>query len=287
MGGFFRGVVWAMALIGFGWLIGSIMPAPTAVTHPIVERLPGVAARLGVDDLTVERLIALMPEQDFARLRREASALAARAGEAIVVEHDEENLERVLAALPSPVRTAAAPPPQNGAAAFETSLHLCPGMTVSNAPAANADREVVGYANLVAVEGVQLAANPTRGACLSSAFGPRGRGRHNGVDYHARDGGPILAAADGVVREAVYRNDYGNMLLIDHGDGVFTRYAHLSSFAEGVVVGAEVQSGQQIGLMGNTAAYAIPIHLHYEILTGDYATPRGSFGLTPRSPFAR
>ena len=76
------------------------------------------------------------------------------------------------------------------------------------------------------------------------------------------------------------------MLLIAHGEGVFTRYAHLSSFAPGVVAGARVASGQQIGLMGNTASYAIPIHLHYEILTGDYDTPSASFGLTPVSPFA-
>jgi murein DD-endopeptidase MepM/ murein hydrolase activator NlpD len=44
--------------------------------------------------------------------------------------------------------------------------------------------------------------------------------------------------------------------------------------------------GQQIGLMGNSAAYSIPIHLHYEVLLGDYDTPRQSFGLEPRSPFS-
>ncbi|HVK80976.1 MAG TPA: M23 family metallopeptidase, partial [Verrucomicrobiae bacterium] len=128
--------------------------------------------------------------------------------------------------------------------------------------------------------------NPTRNACLSSAFGPRGSGQHNGVDYYSTNGGPILAAADGEIIEAKYRDDYGNMLLIDHGNGVYTRYAHLSSFAEGVVPGARVTAGQQIGLMGNTASYAIPIHLHYEVLAGDYNNPRASFGLTPRSPFS-
>jgi murein DD-endopeptidase MepM/ murein hydrolase activator NlpD len=158
-------------------------------------------------------------------------------------------------------------------------------MTVSNAPPADAQRHVVNYKPRINVNGVALATNPTHGACLSSAFGPRGRGRHNGVDYHAADGGPILAAGDGVVREAKYRDDYGNMLLIDHGNGVFTRYAHLSSFAAGIVEGAHVEAGQQLGLMGNTASYAIPIHLHYEVLTGDYDTPRASFGLTPNSPF--
>ncbi len=285
MAGFVRGVLWGLALIALGWVGGSLAPAPAAVTQPIADRLPGIAARVGIDDLTVERLSAMMSEQDLTRLRREASVIAARAGEAIVVERDDENLALVLASLPNAPQATS--PAGAGDASFETALSLCPGMTVSNAPAADAQRQVTGYVNLIEVDGVRLAANPTRGACLSSSFGPRGSGRHNGVDYHARDGGPILAAANGIVREAVYRNDYGNMLLIDHGSGVFTRYAHLSSFAEGVVVGAEVQAGQQIGLMGNTAAYAIPVHLHYEILTGNYDTPRASFGLTPRSPFVR
>jgi murein DD-endopeptidase MepM/ murein hydrolase activator NlpD len=285
MAGFVRGILLGWLLIGAGWIVGSIIPAPRVITQPIAERIPNVAARFGIEDITVERLSTLMSEQELTSLRREASALAARAGEAIVVERDDENLALVMASLPAASQPAATPLTA-GESAFESALSICPSMTVSNAPPSNAQRQVTGYASVIDVNGVRLAANPTRGACLSSAFGPRGRGRHNGVDYHARDGGPILAAGDGVVREAVYRNDYGNMLLIDHGAGVFTRYAHLSSFGDGVVVGANVQAGQQIGLMGNTASYQIPIHLHYEILTGVYDTPRASFGLTPRSPFS-
>jgi len=106
------------------------------------------------------------------------------------------------------------------------------------------------------------------------------------LDYYSATGGPISAAADGVVIERVYRNDYGNMLLIDHGNGVYTRYAHLASFGEGVEIGASVSAGQKIGMMGNTAGYRVPVHLHYEVLLGDYNTPRGSFGLEARSPFA-
>ncbi len=282
MAGFVRGVVWGLMLIGAGWLGGSIAPAPASITTPIAERVPGVAARFGIEDLTVERLRTLMSDEELIVLRHQMSAVAARAGEAIVVERDDENLARVLATLPADAVAGA--PDDVGEDPFEPTLSLCPGMTVSNAPAANAQRQVTGYVNIIDVDGVRLAANPTRGACLSSSFGPRGRGRHNGVDYHAGGGGPILAAGDGVVREALYRNDYGNMLLIDHGGGVFTRYAHLSSFADGIAEGANVRAGQQIGLMGNTASYPIPIHLHYEILTGDYETQRASFGLTPRSP---
>jgi murein DD-endopeptidase MepM/ murein hydrolase activator NlpD len=116
-------------------------------------------------------------------------------------------------------------------------------------------------------------------------MGARSGGMHKGIDYYSPTGGVVSAAADGVVIERKYRDDYGNMLLIDHGHGVYTRYAHLSSFADGIVEGSHVRAGQQIGLMGNTASYQIPIHLHYELLLGDYNNPRASFGLTPHSPF--
>jgi murein DD-endopeptidase MepM/ murein hydrolase activator NlpD len=171
-------------------------------------------------------------------------------------------------------------------ATFEADLSLCPGMRVSNAPPADENNLVQDYASVVNVNGVALAANPTRGACLSSGVGQRNGRNHNGVDYYARTGGPVLAGADGTVIEKLYRDDYGNMLLIDHGAGVYTRYAHLSSFAPEIGLGARVSAGQQIGLMGNTASYPIPVHLHYEILLGDYANREASFGLAPRSPFA-
>src|SRR5262249_14577844 len=121
--------------------------------------------------------------------------------------------------------------------------------------------------------------------CLSSGFGMRDGRLHKGVDYYAPEGGPIFAAADGVIVERKYRDDYGNMLLIDHGNGVYTRYAHLSSFSGNTEVGAHVTAGSQIGLMGNTAAYPIPVHLHFELLLGNYDNPQGSFGLMPHSPF--
>ncbi len=282
MWGVVRGVIWGLALIGFGWIVGSVFPAPAAITQPIAQRSQSLAARLGIDEVSFSTLGGLMSAEELAGLRREASALAARSGEAIIVERDAEQLEQQLASLPErPAPSAGV----SGAAAFETTLSLCPGMSIANAPAADGARALINYRNTLDVQGVRLAVNPTRGACLSSGFGPRGSGRHNGVDYHSAQGGPIMAAADGEVIEAKYRDDYGNMLLIDHGGGVYTRYAHLSSFAPGVVLGARVSAGQQIGLMGNTASYAIPVHLHYEVLTGDYDNPRASFGLTPRSPF--
>jgi len=279
-----RGFILGALIAVIAWIIGSVYPAPATITDPITRHAPSLAARLGIDEVSIESLQRLLSEEELTRIRREASELAARTGEAIIVERDAESVAQQIASLqtaPAAVRANAA-----GLQVFERTLSICPGMTVSNAPAADAQRRVTNYAPFVNVNGTRLAVNPTIGSCLSSSFGPRGSGQHKGVDYYAAAGGPILAAADGVVVEALYRDDFGNMLLIDHGGGVYARYAHLSSFADGVVSGARVTAGQQIGLMGNTAAYAIPIHLHYEVLTGDYNNPRRSFGLTPNSPFS-
>lgn len=278
--GFLRGLGMGLALIAAGWLGGSIYPAPQAITGPIASRVPDLAARLGISEVTLDRLSRFMSREQLATLRRDASAMAAAAGEVIMIEKVEGPVEMQADEIVAPP-----PRPVQGGGAFEASLALCPGMTVSNAPAADASRMVRDYKPTVNVNGVAIATAPTNGACLSSAFGARGGRMHKGLDLHSGDGGPILAAGAGVVVERKYRDDYGNMLLIDHGNGVYTRYAHLSNFADGIVLGARVTAGQQLGLMGNTANYRIPVHLHYELLLGDYNNPRGSFGLTPHSPF--
>ncbi len=175
--------------------------------------------------------------------------------------------------------------PVFGVAAFPDSLELCPGMTVSNAPLAQG-RVVRDFKPVVLVNDRPIATFPTPGACLSSGFGPRNDRLHKGLDFHADTGVNVLAAGDGEIVELKYRDDYGNMIVIDHGGGVFTRYAHLASFGRGLSPGVTVRAGESIGLMGNTAAYRIPIHLHYELLLGEIQNPKGSFGLTPADPLA-
>jgi murein DD-endopeptidase MepM/ murein hydrolase activator NlpD len=281
MTGVLRRLLIGVALIGAGWLVGSIYPAPDAWTAPIKGRADPLIAQLDLTPEGLERLRSSLTPEQFAQLRQNATLLAASTGDVIRVERGGEILDEHIDAVEA---RRMAPPPV-GSAAFETSLSLCPGMTVSNAPPSDAQNRVSNFASMVSVNSVSLAANPTRGACLASGFGARNGRTHKGIDLHSRDGGPIFAAGDGNVIERLYRDDYGNMLLIDHGNGVYTRYAHLSSFAADIAVGARVTAGQQIGLMGNTAAYQIPVHLHYELLTGDYDNPRRSFGLTPVSPF--
>ncbi len=290
---------------GAGWIGGSIYPAPEQVTRAINAPALEQRAIARLREVDWDALRARLPEEDFAVISQRAVSAATQAGALIEVERvdiatsdyapADVAADFLPASVSAPAVTTAPVAPQAptapGAAlattpaAFESALSICPGMSVSNAPATNAQRAVVNYAPVVNVGGVALAANPTRGACLSSGYGPRRSRTHHGVDYHAAVGGPILAAGDGTVLELKYRDDYGNMVLIDHGAGVYTRYAHLSSFQQGLAVGSRVRAGEQIGLMGNTAGYPLPIHLHYEVLQGDYNTPRQSFGLAAANPF--
>jgi murein DD-endopeptidase MepM/ murein hydrolase activator NlpD len=278
-----KGLV-GLCLIGFGWVGGSIYAVPAQWLGGINTRLDPILTQLDLSSDGLAQLRASLSAEDFRRLTRDAAILAASTGDVILVERNagpivDEYAEAIAA---EQGRVTQLPP---GRSVFEDTLQLCPGMTVSNAPPADDERRVEGYAKFVDVNGVTLAVNPTHGACLSSGVGARGGRRHKGLDFYARNGGPIFAAADGTVIEMLYRNDYGNMLLIDHGQGAYTRYAHLSSFASDMAVGSAVTAGQQIALMGNTASYQIPVHLHYELLIGSYDNPEGSFGLTPASPF--
>jgi murein DD-endopeptidase MepM/ murein hydrolase activator NlpD len=106
---------------------------------------------------------------------------------------------------------------------------------------------------------------------IMSRFGDRSDplsgegGFHAGVDLAANIGTPVHAAADGIVAVAQYANRYGKAILIDHGNGMTTLYAHLSSFE--VIPGEEVRRGQLIGHSGATGRVSGP-HLHFEVRQG-------------------
>jgi hypothetical protein len=88
---------------------------------------------------------------------------------------------------------------------------------------------------------------------------------HPGIDISAPMGTPILAAAGGTVIEVRAGSGYGNMVTIDHGYGLVTRYAHLQKAL--VQQGQRVKRGDQIALVGNTGIATAP-HLHYEVIVG-------------------
>lgn len=85
---------------------------------------------------------------------------------------------------------------------------------------------------------------------------------HWGVDISAPTGTPVRATADGVVLHAEFVNGYGRLVVIDHGNGFQTYYAHLSRFA--VVAGEEIRQGEVVGAVGASGRVTAP-HLHYEV----------------------
>jgi murein DD-endopeptidase MepM/ murein hydrolase activator NlpD len=103
---------------------------------------------------------------------------------------------------------------------------------------------------------------------ITSGFGYRrdpfnGRGAmHAGIDFKGAIGSPIFAAADGRVTFAGRKSGYGNAIEITHGNGMLTRYAHLSRI--GVKVGQPVAAGATIGGLGSTGRSTGP-HLHFEV----------------------
>jgi murein DD-endopeptidase MepM/ murein hydrolase activator NlpD len=113
---------------------------------------------------------------------------------------------------------------------------------------------------------------------MSSGFGYRsdpftgGGAMHSGLDFKGPHGTAILAAAPGVVTHAGPQSGYGYTIEIDHGQGMMTRYAHLSGFT--ARLGETVAAGQQVGRMGSTGR-STGTHLHFEVrLNGVAVNPR-------------
>ena len=102
---------------------------------------------------------------------------------------------------------------------------------------------------------------PVRGR-ITSRFGPRWGRMHNGIDIAVPTGTPVRAAAAGRVTFSGWGGGYGYLVVIDHGQGVETRYAHNSRLA--VQAGQKVKRGQVIAYSGNTGHSTGP-HLHLEI----------------------
>lgn len=116
---------------------------------------------------------------------------------------------------------------------------------------------------------------PARGP-VTSGYGYRWGRLHAGIDVGAPTGAPIYAAKGGVVSFAGTMGGYGNIIVIDHGDGMTTRYAHQSQL--GASVGQAVRSGDQIGYVGNTGNSTGP-HLHFEVRIND--SPQNPIGYLP------
>ena len=109
---------------------------------------------------------------------------------------------------------------------------------------------------------------------VNSGFGVRsdpfrgGRAMHAGVDIPGPTGTPIYATADAIVGRTGWIGGYGNMIELEHGKGIQTRYGHLSAIS--VTPGTRIKRGQLIGLMGSTGR-STGSHLHYEVRLDGHA----------------
>jgi murein DD-endopeptidase MepM/ murein hydrolase activator NlpD len=118
---------------------------------------------------------------------------------------------------------------------------------------------------------------------LGSPFGVRGdpinghAAYHTGIDLRAPYMTPVYATAGGVVTYSGYRDDYGKVVEIDHGNGISTRYGHLHR--QTVSVGQRIAGHSQIGFLGSTGRATGP-HVHYEVLVnGEPQDPEKFLGL--------
>jgi len=154
----------------------------------------------------------------------------------------------------------AAPPPPPGSQASQVALFN--------------DRATRLDSLTLALNAVPLA-EPLHDYELTSPFGARNdpinalSGVHEGVDLGAPEGTPVLATGDGTVVSAGWGDRYGNLIEIDHGMGIHTRYAHLSKIL--IKAGDKVLRGKPIGLLGETGRTTGP-HLHYEVRVDDDPT---------------
>jgi len=113
---------------------------------------------------------------------------------------------------------------------------------------------------------------PVEGGYISSEFGFRSspfsgkREFHSGVDFAVHRGTPVQASANGVISSTGYQGGLGKTVVVDHGNGISTFYAHLSSY--NVKKGQKIQRGERVGKVGSTGRSTGP-HLHYEVRVND------------------
>lgn len=125
--------------------------------------------------------------------------------------------------------------------------------------------------------------DPAPGAKITSPFGYRihptlGYSKmHNGIDLSDTCGSPILAAEEGKVIEVGYHSISGNLVKVEHADGLITEYFHLQSYQ--VKEGDQLKKGQELGKMGNTGL-STGCHLHFGLMRGEgnYLNPMSLWG---------
>ncbi|MFK4729052.1 M23 family metallopeptidase [Agromyces mediolanus] len=242
------------AVRGDGDALGSL----DAAVKPGGDLLAGLGSMQRVSELTGD-VQGLRESAD--RLDRDADAAEARA-EAAWAKVDAVPVERLQQRVDD--AEAAVAKARDALAAVRTQLAASSVTVIENLPTDSGQLSDQGWSLPV-------------GGHLTDGFGPRPdkpvagvNEFHRGTDLAASCGSPVFAATGGTVIEAGRNGSYGNWILIDHGDGVSTGYAHLVDGGILVSVGDRVEAGGLIGAVGSTGA-STGCHLHYEVRLGGVA----------------
>ena len=227
----------------------------------------------------------LMKVARFNQLRTEKEALKTRYSKLEQVAQEKEIQVASLGSLAGEVSTLyglktnrilKSDSPDLSADQFSSSLDQLYALRSSAlSGAATVGIELGGGQSVTTADWLRLAAAPTMWPVegpVSGSFGERidpfnGEGAfHTGVDISTAYGQSVIAPADGVVVFAAENGGYGQLLILEHGHGISTRYGHLASFA--TAVGQSVRRGDVIGYVGRSGRSTGP-HLHYEVRIQD------------------
>ena len=268
--------------MGAGAVVGIVAAASTfsiyTLTHSYLHEAE--AAQL--------REANRIQQEQIRQIAKKASALGQ---EVDAIQRTEDGLRALVGAPPAETDSAvqegdAAPAPTGGAPHALTTDEVSEALTMLEERTA-VRRTSIGQLAVMMQKDVPGASSflgddtpvttptgwPTDGF-ISSGYGLRWNGAefHQGIDIAAEMGTPIVATADGVVTIAGWNaGGYGNMVDIDHGSGVSTRYGHASAVV--VTPGQRVRRGQIIAYVGSTGHSTGP-HLHYEVrLSGQPVNP--------------
>ena len=235
------------------------MPLPLPATTP---SLPSIQAFDSLEDFDQNEILSVIA----------SGASSAQNPASFDLTEEEKPLPLPAAApsLPS-IQTFGTPHPPH---VMENLTAYMPDVSSWSDKQGAADKKIANPASAprrmvwVPPEGAALAW-PVHGA-ISSNFGMRGEGdsarMHEGIDIPVPEGTPILAAMAGIVQESREFHGYGLAVILDHGNGIKTLYAHCSELL--VKPGDNIGVGQLIALSGNTGRTTAP-HLHFGVIVGN------------------
>lgn len=265
---------------------------PNAVRPQSINQVVGAAESKPAEPAS-ERPRVVTPATVSPNAKPEAPAKLAAAPAfelALVIPSAPNVVKRSATAIEIPVATRIdIPAAKRGPAPLNIPLDLFPELKVKAKADAKTDAKTDGQAETRKVEPKYESRPVISTAQVGSSFGYRsdpftGRARfHSGCDIKARWGESVGASLGGIVQYVGWYHGYGNIVIVNHGGGVTTHYAHLSGFD--VQVGQRVERGQIVGRAGATGRATSP-HLHYELrIDGNPVNPFQPLALDPASDY--